>query len=116
MKGWETPTRIAGFDGVTAVETIGFRVYPHYKGAYINIDKARDGQGLMRQLLSLSGTNFLFWAVDDTNDVFSGYTITLESGFPKEAVLVVLNSINNTDGFVAKLRPFLDNELPAAKP
>ncbi len=98
--------------GVTAVETIGFRVYPHYKGAYINIDKARDSQGLMRQLLTFCGTNFLFWGVDDTNDVFSGYTITLESGFPKEAILVVLNSIHNTDGFVAKLRPFVDNELP----
>ncbi len=98
--------------GVTAVDTIGFRVYPHYKGGYINIDRAKDSQALMRQLLSFSGTNFLFWGVDDTNDVFSGYTITLESGFPKEAILVVLNSIHNTDGFVAKLTPFLDVENP----
>jgi hypothetical protein len=99
--------------GVTAVDTIGFRVYPHYKGGYINIDKAKDSAGLMRQLLSFCGTNFLFWGIDDTNDVFSGYTITLESGFPKEAVQVVLNSIHNTDGFVAKLRPFVDG--PAAE-
>ena len=25
---------------VTANDTIGFRIYPHYKGKYINVDKA----------------------------------------------------------------------------
>jgi len=100
---------------VTASDTIGFRVYPHYQGGYINIDKAPDGQGLMRRLLAFNGTNFMFWGVDDTNDVFSGYTITLESGYPKEAVRVVLASIHNTDGFVGKLRPFLDSARSSAK-
>src|SRR5689334_19800609 len=28
---------------VTTKETIGFRIFPHYKGGYINIDKAQIG-------------------------------------------------------------------------
>jgi len=100
---------------VTQSETIAFRVYPHYKGGYINVDKAPDGSGLMHQLLYFNQTNFLFWGIDDAKDVFSGYTITLESGFPKEAVRVVLASIHNTDGFVAKLRPFLESSQSGSK-
>ena len=98
--------------GVTNDATIGFRVYPHVNGAYINISKAKDSAGLMRRLLRFGGTNFLFWAVDDTDDVFSGYTVTLESGFPKEAIWVILGSIHNTDGFVEQLLPFLDGTKP----
>ncbi len=94
--------------GVTAFETIGVRVYPHYKGGYINIDKAKNGPALMRKLLRLTDRNFLFWGIDETNDVFSGYTITLESGFPEEVVLVVLRSLRNTDGFVGELRADID--------
>jgi hypothetical protein len=30
---------------VTARDTIGFRIYPHYKGSYINVDKAKNGVG-----------------------------------------------------------------------
>src|SRR6266446_4405928 len=47
--------------GVTADQTIGFRIFPHYNGAYVNVDKVRNSVGLMRQLLRLSDTNFLFW-------------------------------------------------------
>ncbi len=67
---------------VTKSDTIGFRIYPHYKGGYINLGKARDTNGLMRKLLYYSDQNFLFWGADDTADVFCGYTVTLESGFP----------------------------------
>ena len=35
---------------VTTKETIGFRIFPHYKGAYINIDKARNPTQLLRKL------------------------------------------------------------------
>ena len=92
---------------VTNSDTIGFRVYPHYQGGYINIGKARDSAGLMRKLLWLSDQNFLFWGADDEGDVFSGYTITLESGFPADAIVIVLRSIGNTDKFVGVLRPFI---------
>jgi hypothetical protein len=98
---------------VTKSDTIGFRIYPHFKGAYINLGKARDNAGLMRRLLYLSDQNFLFWGADDTADVFTGYTITLESGFPQDAILVVLRSIRNTDKFVGQLRPYLDGSTPA---
>jgi hypothetical protein len=98
---------------VSAQDTIHFRVYPHYKGGYINVDKAKDGPGLMRRLLRFSDQNFLYWGIDDSGDVFSGYTITLESGFPQEVVLVVLASIHNADGFVGQLRPFIDGSAPA---
>jgi hypothetical protein len=98
---------------VTASDTIGFRIFPHYKGGYINLDKVKDGPGFMRKLLHFNDLNFLFWGADNTNDVFSGYTFTLESGFPEEAVTVVLRSIRSTDRFVGELRPFIDGSASA---
>ena len=88
---------------VTPKDTINFRVYPHYKGGYINVDKARDRISLMRSLLSLSGRTFLFWGADEGGDVFTGYTFTLESGFPDESINTVLRSIPHSDKFVGEL-------------
>jgi len=94
--------------GVTNDQTIGFRIYPHYKGSYVNIDKARNSNALMRLLLNLSDKNFLFWGADSTYDVFAGYTFTLESGFPEKAIEVVLYSIAPLDDFVGQMRPFIE--------
>ena len=94
--------------GVSNDDTIGFRVYPIYKGTYVNLDKARNGAGLMRKLLNLSNTNFLFWGADEAGDIFAGYTFTLESGFPDKAVEVVLYSIGPLDQYVGQIRPFID--------
>jgi hypothetical protein len=105
--------------GVTNDGTIGFRIYPHYKGGYINTDKAKNSPGLMRLLLNLSDRNFLFWGVDASGDVFAGYTFTLESGFPDKSVEIVLYSIPLLDKFVGELRPFVDGSnaaAPAAAP
>ena len=93
---------------VTSKETIGFRIFPHYKGAYINIDKARNTTQMLRKLVQLNDTTFLFWGADDTGDVFTGYTFTLESGFPDKAIEIVLSSIRNSDQFVGELRPSID--------
>jgi len=93
---------------VTQSDTIGFRIYPHYRGNYINLNRASNPAGLMRRLLYYSDQNFLFWGADDTYDVFSGYTFTLESGFPSDGIVVVLRSIRNTDKFVGAMRPFID--------
>jgi hypothetical protein len=93
---------------VTTNDTIGFRVYPHYKGGYLNIKKVQDGPGLMHKLLTFSDRNFLFWGADSTDDVFCGYTFTMESGFPEQAIVVVLRSIRGTDKFAGELRPFID--------
>jgi hypothetical protein len=93
---------------VTANDTIGFRIYPHYKSGYINADKVQDRAGLMRLLLRLTDRAFLFWGADESGDVFTGYTFTLESGFPDEAIRIVLRSIVNSDKFVGEMRPFLD--------
>ena len=95
--------------GVSKDDTIGFRIYPHYRGSYINIDKARDSAALMRQLLLLSDKNFLFWGRDDSGDVFAGYTFTLESGFPDRAIEIVLYSIRPLDKFVGDMRPNIDS-------
>jgi hypothetical protein len=92
---------------VTASETIGFRIYPHYKGGYINLGKAKDGPGLMGKLLAFNDSNFLFWGADTSGDVFCGYTFTLESGFPDKAITIVIRSIRNADQFVGDLRPFI---------
>jgi len=93
---------------VTANETIGFRIYPHYKNGYINIDNVKNSPGVMRQLLRLSDRAFLFWGADESGDIFTGYTFTLESGFPEEAIKIVLRSIVNSDKFVGEMRPNID--------
>lgn len=93
---------------VTPKDTIGFRIYPHYKNGYINVDKVRNSAGLMRLLLRLSDRAFLFWGADESGDVFTGYTFTLESGFPEESIKIVLRSIVNSDKFIGELRPFID--------
>jgi hypothetical protein len=93
---------------VTAKDTIGFQVFPHYKGAYINIDKARNTTQLLRKIAQLNNTTFLFWGADDTGDIFTGYTFTLESGFPDEAIKIVISSIKNSDQFVGEMRPSID--------
>jgi len=93
---------------VSAKQTIHFRIYPRYKGGYINVNKAKNGVGLMRQLLQFSNQNFLFWGTDDTADVFAGYTFTLESGFPDAALTIVLRSISNLDQFVGDMKPAIE--------
>ena len=93
---------------VTNKETLGFRIFPHYKGGYINIDKAKNTTQLLRKIAQLNESTFLFWGADDTGDVFTGYTFTLESGFPDEAIKIVLSSIRNSDQFVGQMRPLID--------
>ena len=100
--------------GISKDNTIGFRIYPSYNGNYINIEKARNGAGLMRALLNLSDKNFLFWGADDGVDVFAGYTFTLESGFPDKAIEIVLYSIAPLDKFVGDMRPFIDGSNATA--
>jgi hypothetical protein len=97
---------------VTTKDTIGFRIFPHYKGAYINIDKAKNSAQLLRKLVQLNDTTFLFWGADDSGDVFTGYTFTLESGFPDKAIEIVLSSIKNSDQFVGELRSAMDGPNP----
>ena len=99
---------------VTAKDTVGFRVYPHYKNGYINPSRINDGASLMRLLLRLSDRAFLFWGIDETGDIFTGYTFTLESGFPEEAIKIVLRSIVNSDKFVGEMRPFIDGSSAGA--
>jgi hypothetical protein len=59
-------------------------------------------------LLRLSDRAFLFWGADEAGDIFTGYTFTLESGFPEESIRIVLSSIVNSDKFVGEMRPFVD--------
>lgn len=94
--------------GVTDDQTIGFRIFPQRKGAYVNLLKAKDPTGLSRKMVEFNDKNFLFWGADGTDDIFSGYTFTLESGFPEEAIKVVLYSVRNTDGFVGQMLPQID--------
>jgi hypothetical protein len=99
---------------VTPKETLGFRIYPHYNKGYINVDGAKDRASLMRLLLRLSDRAFLYWGADEAGDVFTGYTFTLESGFPEEAIKIVLRSIVNSDKFVGEMRPFIDGSSAGA--
>jgi len=104
-------TNTEGFEivvGVSNDNTIGFRIYPYYKGTYINLNKAKNGPELMRKLLNLNDHNFLFWGADDAGDVFAGYTFTLESGFPDKSIEIVLYSIAPLDQYVGQMRPLID--------
>lgn len=104
-------THAASFEivvGVTENKTLSFRIYPRYKGGYINVDNVKNRAGLMRQLLRLSDSAFLFWGIDPSGDVFTGYTFTLESGFPEEAIRIVLRSIVNSDKFIGEMKPMID--------
>jgi hypothetical protein len=98
--------------GVSTDQTIGFRVFPHYKGAYINLDKVRNANALMRQLMLFNDRNFLFWGADGSSDVFAGYTFTLESGFPEAAIIIVLRSIVNLDPYVGQMTPNIQVPVP----
>ena len=93
---------------VGSQDTIHFRIYPHYKGAYLNVDKVRDSAGLMRQMVRFSDKNFLYWGADKSFDIFAGYTFTLESGFPDASIRVVLNSIAKLDPFVGEMKSSID--------
>jgi hypothetical protein len=93
---------------VSAQDTIHFRIFPHYKDSYVNVDKAASGPGLMRQMVSFSDKNFLFWGADGSGDIFAGYNFTLESGFPDASLKVVLSSIANVDTFIGQMRPSID--------
>ncbi len=98
---------------VTAKDTISFRIFPHYKGGYINIDRVRNSTQFLKQLVQLNEKTFLYWGADSQGDVFTGYTFTLESGFPDEAIRIVLASIKNSDQFVGELRPAIDGSSAA---
>lgn len=94
--------------GVTPNQTLGFRIFPRYKGGYINIEKVKDDAGLMRLLLRLSDSAFLFWGIDSAGDIFTGYTVTLESGFPEESIKIILRSIVNSDKFIGEMKSMVD--------
>jgi len=93
---------------VSGQDTIHFRIYPHYKGAYLNVDKASNSAALMRQMVRFSDKNFLYWGADDTFDIFAGYNFTLESGFPDASIRVVLSSISKLDQFVGEMKGSID--------
>jgi len=96
---------------VTKANTVGFRIYPHYKGGYINLGRVKNSVDFAHWLLRYSDNNFLFWGVDDGGDTFAGFTITLESGFPGEAIDTVIRSIPPLDKFVGEMRPAIDGSV-----
>ena len=93
---------------VTDSDTIVLRAYPKRKGKYINPNSASNPQLLMRKLLSLGVRTFFHWGIDDDGDAYYGYSFTLESGFPAEAMRVVLGSIANHDQYVGELVTAID--------
>jgi hypothetical protein len=100
-------TRFEIYITVTREQTIVFRIYPI---TYINIyDEGNAPDGLMQKLLRLSDEGFFYWAADDEDDIFAGYMFTLESGFPEEAIKVVIRSIPLLDPSLGQLRPFFGN-------
>ena len=85
------------------------------KAATSMLTTSRTVPGLMRQLLRLSDSAFLFWGVDPSGDIFTGYTVTLESGFPEESIKIVLKSIVNSDKFIGEMKPMIDGSARPGK-
>ncbi len=80
------------------------QAYPHIPGnKYINIDRSPNSAGLMRKLLSYNDGEFFTWGMDDVYDCFAQFTFTLESGFPSEALDVVLRSVPLLDKKVGEM-------------
>jgi hypothetical protein len=93
--------------GASPDNTITVLVYPHVDGHYLNIEKARDSIDMLKQMAHFTGDNFMSWGADKDGDVFARYVITLESGFPDEAMKVVLYSIAPNDLFAQQLNYFM---------
>jgi hypothetical protein len=94
---------------VTPRRTITFRIFPAYDGyGYLELAHVRDPDGVMQKLLQFSYHSFFFWGVNDGLAVFAGYTFTLESGFPEEAIKVVVRSIPLIDGPIGELVDFIE--------
>jgi hypothetical protein len=92
---------------VTGERTIGFRVYPRLHGAHINLDRVRRRTLFMERLLRDADQSFLHWAIDQNRDLFAGFTFTLESGFPEDAIEMVIRSIPLLDRPVGELIPLI---------
>ena len=88
-------------------QTMAVRIYPHWNGGYMNVGRARDSDGLMQQLLRYNDSNFLYWGMDDSKDIFAMFNFTLESGFPRESLEIVLQSIENLDKYVGEIAPMV---------
>jgi hypothetical protein len=85
-------------------DIVTIQIYPHTaSGGYINVDKAVNGAGLMRKLLSYNDGGFFYWGIDDVYDCFAAFTITLESGFPNEVVDIVMRSVPLLDKKVGEI-------------
>jgi hypothetical protein len=93
---------------VTGQRTIGFRVYPRLHGVHVNLDRVRRRSLFMETLLRDADQSFLHWALDQNLDLFAGFTFTLESGFPEDAIKVVIRSIPLLDRPVGELVPLIE--------
>lgn len=107
-KGLRYASRFELQFNVTAENTIGVRVYPNLYNERINIDDARDRNALALQLLHFSARSFFSWGLDDESNVFARFTFTLESGFPEEAIKIVLRSIPLLDDSVGEMNRLID--------
>jgi hypothetical protein len=94
---------------VTPKRTITFRIFPAYDGySNLNLAHVRNPDGVMQKMLQFSYRSFFFWGVNNPLDVFAEYTVTLESGFPEEAIKVVIRSIPLIDARIGELAADID--------
>jgi len=101
-------SRLEIIASVTSQRTIGFRVYPRWRGTHINLDRVRRRSLFMEKLLRDADQSFFHWALDQNLDLFAGFTFTLESGFPEDAIKVVIRSIPLLDRPVGELVPLIE--------
>lgn len=109
---WDKPMQsVSRLDirvSVTRERTIGFRVYPRWHGARINLRRIRARGEFMRTLLRDADQSFFHWALDPDLNLFAGFTFTLESGFPADAIHVVVRSIPLLDRPLGELVPLIE--------
>ena len=48
--------------------------------------------------------------MDEGGDIFAGYTFTLESGFPEQAIRVILYSVKPLDQYVGQMKVNVDSQ------
>ena len=95
---------------VTEYKTVSFRVYPYYHGGYINLNRAKDRAGLMHKLLNITTPTSCSSAPTTPMTCSPATPSRSNSGFPNEAVTIVLRSLRNQDKYVGEMRPLIDGK------
>jgi hypothetical protein len=95
--------------------TVRLRVYPLYRGTYVNVSHAEDQAALMRVLLGparISGPCVYSWKIDKDGDIYDTCILTSDN-FPYASIVTALKDIRHVDRIFGEWRSLLKIGLEA---